>query len=121
MLVDKIVRSRNDTNLGDRLFPSVIPHVPAMMLGHAKAESALESSWITARDGIALLPSECLRAFLQHLQRGHGFVRVARFTWTHLGHMHHTVLQSIHTKGVGHFVDHDLPRPLRFLLEVTPV
>ena len=90
-----------------------------MMLGHAQAESALESSGLAARDGIALLPSECLGAFPQHLHRGHRFVRMERVTRSQLRHVHHAVLHGIDAKGVGHFVDHVFPGPLRFLLDVA--
>src|SRR5438445_282489 len=71
----KNVAAGSSRQFGERFFTLVITHVPAMMLGHAEAESALESSGLAARDGIALLPSECFGTFLQHLHRGHGFVR----------------------------------------------
>src|ERR1700682_6594314 len=56
----KNVRSRNRRQFGERFFTFVIAHDPAMMLGHAEAESALESSGLAAWDGIALLTSDRL-------------------------------------------------------------
>ena len=64
--------------LGECFFAFVVAHLPAMMLRHAEAKSALESSRRAARNGISLVPSEGLGAFLQHLDGGHRFVRLTR-------------------------------------------
>ena len=78
---------------GERFLAFVITHEPAVMLRHAEAESALESSRRAARNGISLLPSEGLRAFLQHLHRGHRFVRMARVPRREPRDVHQAVLR----------------------------
>jgi hypothetical protein len=44
----------------------VVPHAPGMVLGHSHADSPLEPSGVAAGLRVALLPSNRLRAFLEH-------------------------------------------------------
>src|SRR5689334_970983 len=61
------IRARRGGEFGERLLTFVIAHIPAMMLRHAEAKSALESSRRAPRHGISLFPSKGLRAFLKNL------------------------------------------------------
>ena len=52
--------------LGISLFAFVISHVPAVMLGHAKTQSALKSSGLAAGNRISFFPPKCLGTFPQY-------------------------------------------------------
>ena len=102
------------------LFAFVITHQAAVVLRHAQAEPPLESSWCAAGNSVPLVPTECLGSLFQYLYRGQCFVRMARIAGLELRDVHPPELDGIESKRLGHFVHHDFPRPLRFLLVVTP-
>ena len=97
----------------------MVTHIAAMMLRHAKAESALESSRRTAWDGISLLPSEGFGPLLQHLDCRHRFVGVTRVSRRKARDVHQAVLHRVDAKGVRHLVNHVFPRPLGLLLDMA--
>ncbi len=74
---------------------------------------------VAARDGIALLPSEGLGAFLQHLDGGHRIVGIARVARLQTGDVHQAELDRVDSERVRHFVHHVFPGPLGFLLDVA--
>src|SRR5580704_13017951 len=69
----KNVCSGLSRQFSERLLSFVITHIAAMMLRHAQAKSALESSGCAASHRISLVPTERFSPFLQYLDRGHRF------------------------------------------------
>ena len=115
----------------------MVTHPSGVVLRHRHSETALEPSGVSARYGIALLPTDRFRSFFQHFNRsitivvkfpmlclGHGNDRRAALLEGHfcpgLLHVKQPELNWIHADRFCHFVDHLFPSPLELLLEVAP-